>query len=226
MFYVDVPMTIADCWISYKALLDGIAEWGGKTSIAGINPEQPRTWIGHVSTLDEAMPGRWQRYVQDASIAANDQLTFRNHVILALAAEKARLLALANASVARISAQVQPASQPRQVTYSTTAMQQQQFAPVQQYNVPATQQASTMPASRVDELLNEARGYRRTSKWAQAKDVYSQVLAIQPGNPEAKEGLNVANQKASMKMLAIIMPIMCGGMIAFVVFFLWLGLNM
>jgi hypothetical protein len=224
MFSVDVPMTLADSWQAYKALLDGIAEWGGKTSNVGINPEQPRTWIGHVPTLDAVLPGRWQRYVQDASLAAKDQLSFRNHVILALAAEKTRSLALVNAPVAKFATQLQPTSQAKQVTFASAPMQQQQ--PVQQFNTPLPQYGSPGSTNRADQLLNEARGYRRVNKWALAKDAYSQVLAIQPGNPEAKEGLNVATQKASMRMLAIVMPIMCGGMIAFILIFLGLVLNM
>ncbi len=219
-------MAIADSWQAYKALLDGIAEWGGTMSNVGINPEQPRTWIGHVPTLDAAMPGRWQQYVQNSSITARDQLSFRNHVILALAAEKTRLLALSNAPMARIATPAQSTPQARQVTYASTSMQRQQPVPVQQYGTQSPQYTTPVSTSRVDVLLNEAREYRRANKWARAKDVYGQVLAIQPGNPEAKEGMNVTTQKASMKMLAIIMPIACGGMIAFILIFLGIFLNL
>ncbi len=226
MFSVIVPMTIADSWQAYKALVDGIAEWGGNTSNVGINPEQPRTWIGHVPTLDAAMPGRWQQYVQNPSLAAKDQLSFRNHVILALAAEKTRLLALGNVPVAKLLAPAQSAPQAMGVTFGSTSMQRQQPVPVQQYGTQSPQYAAPGTTSRVDDLLNEARGYRRANKWARAKDTYGQVLAIQPGNPEAKEGMTVATQKASVRMLAIIMPIMCGGMIAFILIFLGIALNL
>jgi hypothetical protein len=75
-------------------------------------------------------------------------------------------------------------------------------------------------------LLEEARGYRRQNKWGQAKDAYTQVTSILPGNTEATEGLKIATQKASMKTMAIVFPIMCGGMIAFVVLFLWFALSL
>nr|MDO8087378.1 hypothetical protein [Candidatus Sigynarchaeum springense] len=205
-------MTIADSWKAYKALLDGIAEWGGATSNESINPEQPQTWTGHLTTLDANLPGgRWQRYIQDPALAANEQLSFRNHVILALAAEKTRVLAMGGAR------------QAESVTLGTTAVYQQPVPPAQQLRAPVYPYSAPASASRIDQLLNEARGYRRAGKWTLAKDAYSQALAIQPGNPEAKEGVNVANQKWVVKMMAIIMPIICGGMIAFVLLFLSLA---
>jgi hypothetical protein len=219
-------MTILDSWQAYKALLDGIAEWGGKTSNVGINPEQPRTWIGHVQTLDAAMPGRWQQYVQNPSLAAKDQLSFRNHVILALAAEKTRLLALSNAPLAKFMEPQQQTPQTMRVSLASTSMQQQQPVHLQQCGTILPQYKTNGSTNRVDVLLNDARGYRREKKWASAKDAYSQVLAIQPGNPEAKEGMAVTTQKASMKTLAIMIPIMCGGMIAFILIFLGLVLNL
>ncbi|MEX2680006.1 MAG: hypothetical protein Q6373_000260 [Candidatus Sigynarchaeota archaeon] len=198
----------------YKILLDGIAEWGGTISTTGIVPEQPQTWTGHVPTLDANLPaGKWRGYVQDPVLAATDQLSFRNHVILALAAEKTRVLAMGGVP------------QTGSVTLGTKPMYPQSNTSAQQLGAPVYQHVAPGSASRVDELLNEARGYRRAGKWALAKDAYSQVLALQPGNPEAKEGMTVSTQKASMKMLAIMMPLMCGGMIAFVLIFLYFALK-
>ncbi|NMC07476.1 MAG: hypothetical protein GYA24_19840 [Candidatus Lokiarchaeota archaeon] len=222
-------MTLVDSWKAYKTILDGIAEWGGKISNDGIVPDQPRTWNGHVPTLVAELPGgRWERYVQDASLAAKDQMSFRNHVILALAAEKARMLAITGPGMNAPATTAQPAAaRVQQITYSTTAMPHQQGIPLNAWGFgsAAPQPVAPVHGNRVDDLLDEARGYRRAGKWAQAKDVYSQVLAIQPGNPEAKEGLNVANQKAGMKFLAIFFPLACGGMLAFILIFLWFALN-
>ncbi|MBN2150857.1 MAG: hypothetical protein JW839_05415 [Candidatus Lokiarchaeota archaeon] len=221
-----LPVTTAESWQTYKALIDGVADWGGQTTSEGIDPARPQTWSGHIPTLEGALRGRWQQYVQDPSIAARDQLSFRNHVILALAAEKTRVLALGGVSAA------EPVSQPRithpagPVASSGAAVLLQPAAPAQQLRPPVFQYSQAGSEGRVETLLNEAREYRKARKWSLAKDAYSQALAIQPGNPEAKEGMSVTTQKASMKMLAIMMPIMCAGGVAFILIFLSLALSL
>jgi hypothetical protein len=224
-------MTVAESWLAYRALLTGIADWGVQCSIAGVNPNDPRTWNSHLHVLNTSMPGNWQRYINDPALAARDQQSFTNPALLALAAEKTRVMVSTSRGIGM------PGTT---VTYSSRTMD----APLPVANTVianaasfAASAASTASAAsanigstgaigRAEQLLEEARGYRRQNKWSQAKDAYSQVASILPGNTEATEGLKIATQKASMKTMAIVFPIMCGGMIAFVVLFLWFALSL
>jgi hypothetical protein len=85
-------MTVAESWLAYRALVTGIADWGVQCSIAGVNPNDPRTWNSHLHVLNTSMPGTWQRYINDAALAARDQQSFTNPALLALAAEKTRVM--------------------------------------------------------------------------------------------------------------------------------------
>ena len=202
-------------WQSYIALIEGMNERGASCAIDTVNQQDAGSWNCHVPILESMLENRWQEYVENPAIAARDQGAFSDLIILALAAEKARLLASGYVFVPS------PPDSPRQRATITVNWR----SPSNHPTVPALQsQAGNL--NRIDQLLEEARQYRRANKWNNAKDIYSQVLAMAPGNSEAVEGMKVTTQKANTRMLAIIMPLMCGGMVAFIVIFLAVVLNL
>jgi hypothetical protein len=227
-------MTVAESWLAYRALVTGIADWGVQCSIAGVNPNDPRTWNSHLHVLNTSMPGTWQRYINDAALAARDQQSFTNPALLALAAEKTRVMVSTSRGIGTpgttvtYSSRTMDSPMPIANTFipNATSFAASVVSASLSTSAASANLGSTGAIGRAEQLLEEARGYRRQNKWSQAKDAYTQVTSILPGNTEATEGLKIATQKASMKTMAIVFPIMCGGMIAFVVLFLWFALSL